>query len=365
MTRSPLLLLAAVGCIKPPGDLTALDFSEVPFENAYLTVDDAVVSAFDTDLTCPDGQPARVFAVYRTGTDANAPIAIVLHSGAFDYVTDPDVTGYLDGTHYQGTSRLSREWSIGKVAETLGMPGVDVDPSEENLGALPAALTEADFVQLYPGNCWGDLWHNEEGYQDGPASVEGFDRNGRTFAYWMVKAIFEPNFRGEQGIDLSGAGAIDANQIFYIGLGDGGRGVAELLSHPDVPKPAGLLVDSSPDLLSPYFDDPVLWADEITGITRIFGEDNIANIDAWSLAATPAASLPDRVGFVWSDVDPRQPLATAAATAEVLTAQPGAWVANTHEPTHVNLNRDPALAAAAVEYLLTGVVPSDEAPAAE
>ncbi len=352
--RSLALLLAATGCIKPPGDLTALDFSEVPFENAYLNVDDAVVSAFDTDLTCPDGQPARVFAVYRANTDAASPIAIVLHSGAFDYVVEPDVSGYLNGRHYQGTSRLSQEWSVGKVAETLGMPGVDVDPSEENLGTLAAALTDADFVQLYPANCWGDLWHNEQGYQDGPAALEGFNRNGRTFAYWMIKAIFEPNFRGEQGIDLSGAGAIDANQISIIGLGDGGRGVAELLAHPEVPLPAAALVDSPPDLLSAYYADPALWEDEITGITRIFGEENVEAIDDWSLAALPIGELPPRVGFVWSDVDPRQPREATAPTAALMESVPGAWVENTHKPTHASLNSDPELAAAAVRYLLTG-----------
>ena len=35
-------------------------------------------------------------------------------------------------------------------------------------------------------------------------------------------------------------------------------------------------------------------------------------------------------------------------------AVPGAWVENTHKPTHASLNSDPELAAAAVRYLLTG-----------
>lgn len=351
--------LVLVGCSKPYADLAALDFSEVPYESPYLRADDAVVSAYDLDIACPDGEPARVFAVYRTGNEGNAPVAIVLHSGAFDYVVDPDPTNAVGGVHYQGDSRLSRGWAVGKVAETLGMAGAEVDPSEQNLGTLTAALTDAGFVQLYPGNCWGDLWHNEEGYQDGPSEEEGFDRNGRSVAYWMLKSIFEPSFRADRGIDLANAGGIDTNQIYLLGLGDGARGVVEVLNHPDVPKPAGILLDSPPDRLSAYYGDSQTFADEIVGIERIFGVDNIPALDTWSLYGTSEAVLPPRIAYIWSSADTRQPIGTSDATAARISAIDTAWVADIGDAAHVFSNQDEQLALDAVEYLLQGTKPPE------
>ena len=64
-----------------------------------------------------------------------------------------------------------------------------IDPSENNTGALATALLDANVVQLYPANCWGDLWHNQADETDNNYDLESFNRSGRTFAYWMTQLI--------------------------------------------------------------------------------------------------------------------------------------------------------------------------------
>ena len=71
--------------------------------------------------------------------------------------------------------------------ETLGLQIDDQDPGENNLGTLPAALANRGVVQFIPGNCWGDMWHNEEGVVVNDLELDGFNRNGRTIANWMLR----------------------------------------------------------------------------------------------------------------------------------------------------------------------------------
>ena len=348
-----MLLMLLTGCWQSFSDLTTLDFSEVPYNNELLTTDSAVISVFDTALDCPDGQGSRFVAVYRSDLEGPAPVAVVMHSGAFDYLLE----GTLDGAHYQTPGRLNRGWSVSKIWETLGLLLNPVDASEINNGALSAALTNAGVVQLYPGNCWGDLWHNEEGIQDNDYSLESaLSRNGRTIAGWMVQTIVDDAFAAARGFSIPVA--IDSSSIYLVGMGEGGRGVVELLMRDNLPSVAGILVDSSPDDLSPYVGNPTAFAEQEAGLTRIFGADNLDNISDWSLLSLAGQGrLPERVGFLYSDADPRIPQQSTAATAEVLSMMPGTWVENRHEAAHVFLNSDMALAEAAVEYLLTGVVP--------
>ena len=350
MRASLLLLLAA--CSKPYTDLPQLSFEEVPYANPLMSAEDAVITAFDTQLSCPDGSNARLFALYRSENVESAPVAIVMHSGAFDYRD-------LDGIGYHTDSRLERSWAIAKVWETLGMNPDPVDPSEEHQGALTAALTDAGFIQLYPGNCWGDLWHNEQGYQDNDSATEGFSRNGRTFAYWMIRLLVETSFAAGQEFELPVSW--NTSEVYLVGLGDGGRGVAEVLSHDNLPDIQGVLVDSSPDLLSPYLNDPTTWSEEIDGMTRIFGKKGLASIDDWSLSTLQDQDLlPDRVGFIWSDGDPRLPVSTMRPTAQKLAENGAYWVHNTHRRDHIHLGSDLELAQDAAEYLLTGSLPADE-----
>lgn len=350
-----VLWMLLTGCWQSFSDLPTLDFSEVPYSNPLMASESAVISVFDTVLDCPDGQGTRFAAVYPADFDGQAPVAIVMHSGVFDYLLE----GTLDGIHYQNPSRLDRGWAVSKIWETLGLSLSSVDPSEVNLGALPAALTDAGFVQLYPGNCWGDLWHNEEGAQDNDYSLESaLARNGRTIAGWMVQSIVDPAFAEARGFSIPVA--INPNEIYLIGMGEGGRGVVELLLRDNTPPVAGILIDSSPDDLTPFISDPGTFVDQQKGIERIFGTDNLDNITDWSLLALAGqGSLPDRVGFIYSDSDPRVPVDTVAMTAEVLRQLPGTWVDNRNESAHVFLNSDIELAQAAVDYLLTGVVPPE------
>ena len=350
-----MLFLLLTGCWQTFSDLPTLDFSEVPYSNDLLTAD-AVISVFDTELDCPDGQGTRFAAVYREDLSGPAPVAIVMHSGAFDYLLE----GTLDGAHYQTPGRLNRGWAVSKIWETLGLSLSPVDASEVNLGALPAALTNAGFVQLYPGNCWGDLWHNEEGSQDNNYALESaLSRNGRTIAGWMVQSVVDASFAEARGFSIPVA--LDANSLYLIGMGEGGRGVVELLMRDNTPPVQGILVDSSPDDLSPYIDNPGAFEDQEAGLERIFGTKELAYITDWSLLSLASQNaLPERVGFLYSDADPRVPLESTASTAAALAELPGVWVSNRESAAHVFLNRDMALAEAAVEYLLTGTIPPDD-----
>jgi len=352
-----LLLTLLVGCWPNDADRASLDFTQLPYDNEYLTDATATVTFFDTDLPCPTGEGTRFAAVYPDASDGPAPVAIVLHSGAFDYL----IEGSLDGAHYYNPPRLDRGWAVSKVWETLGLSLDEIDASEENLGTLPAALAEAGFVQLYPANCWGDLWHNEQGVQDNDYEQESFSRNGRTIAGWMTQLVTDEAFASDRGFSVPVE--LDPSQIFLIGLGEGGRGVTELLLRGQTPDIAGVLLDSVPDDLAPYVDPLTTFSDIEVGLERIYGAKNLANISDWSMRALieGGAALPPRVGLVWSDGDPRLPLDTIAPTADAISQLPGAWVSNQRSTGHIFLNADPELAAAAVSYLLTGDISADEA----
>jgi hypothetical protein len=344
-----------MACEKPYTDLSTLNFDRIDYEHPSLSRDDMVLSTFDLEgLECPDGSPARVIALYPTEVPGAMPVAIVYHSGAFDYVLEPDPSGYINGPHYHAQSRLSQPWSVAKVWETLGLYNEEIDAYEANLGELPAALANLGFVQIYPANCWGDLWHNETGVQDSQSQIEGFERNGRTIAFWMVENILEPSKAGQRGISVPVQ--LDPLRIHLVGLGDGGRAVAEVLAHENLPDIAGALVDSSPDLLSAYVENEAAYEEEVAGLSMIFGEEQLSTIDAFSLNALP--TLPPSMGFVWSSGDPRQPAAASAGTAARVAAE-GGWSLDVASPSHVQLNADADLAAAAAEYLLHGTIPAN------
>lgn len=350
-----LLLLTA--CFKPYGDLAELDFSDVAFDNPNVLAADARVAAVDTALSCPDGEPARVFAVYRESWADPRPTAVLLHSGAFDYVDAPEAAAPLDGPGYHADDRLGRPWSIAKAWETLGITTRPVDLQEDNSGALAAALVDAGVAVVVPANCWGDLWHNVAGEVENDQEAEFVTRNGLGLASATVRSLVDAGLVQQTGIQVPVQ--IDPAQVFLVGLGEGGRGVAELLHRADTPPIAAALVDSSPDALSVWAADSVTFADEITGLGRIFGADNLGTVDDASLeAAVVAGRAPDRTGVVWSSVDPGLPVAMIAGAGAAVASLPGAWVLDTGAATHVQLGDDPVLAAEAAAWLL------GEAPAA-
>ena len=111
-----LLLLVLPGCFHPYQDMPALDFTEMVFDRPGLETSSAVVRAFDLEThTCPDGEPARVYALYSEEAAENAPVAVVLHSGAFDYIVS-----YEDGQ--EPLPRKTTDGGCTKVAQLLLPP---------------------------------------------------------------------------------------------------------------------------------------------------------------------------------------------------------------------------------------------------
>ncbi len=355
------VLLVFFGCFsnywwKNLDEMNSLDPSEVPYRVDGLDATDAYVTSFDAGITCPDGEPASFFAVYREGQTENNPVALVFHSGAFDYVLEPDEEQPLAGEHYYLDSRLERAWSVSKIWETLGMlyPRT-LDDAEQNLGALPAALTDAGVVQIYPGNCWGDLWHNDP--TDAPNdAVDGFERAGRTMALDMVELLFNANAAGAVGFDLPVT--VDASELYLIGLGEGGRAVTELMLSGEIPPVAGALIDSAPDDLSAYVQNEDVFPAEVEGLSRIFGEAGLATVSDYSVASVAPDSLPANMAYLWSSQDARLPPGAGATGAEALEASGAAWVYDTGERAHVATNGDVSFARDVVSFLMTGQEPA-------
>ena len=353
-----LLFLVLPGCFQPIQDLPKLDFSEMAYDHPGLETSTAMVRTFDmADHICPDGEPARIYAVYSESAAADAPVAVVLHSGAFDFIVSyEDGQEPLEGRHYRNESRLERSWSLAKVWETLGLLSTSVDPGENNLGTLPVSMVNAGWVQLYPANCWGDLWHFDAVHAPNDADREGFARDGLGLALTATRVVTEPGFAGSVGIEIPVQ--IDPSQLYLVGLGDGGRGVAELIAHPELQDAtiAGVLVDSVPDLASAYVNDPASWFDELEGMEVIYGESLYASPDAGSLLAQYEAGLINApMGLIWSRLDNNVPLEATAPLARVLSdaGAPDIVVEN-QSAGHIFVNSDPVLSDAMVGWLVDG-----------
>ena len=344
MTLFPLLL---AGCFNLPDEASNIDTTVMPFDNPNVTEEGVVIERMKTELLCPDGELSSFHIVYKPDTTTPAPVAIVMHSGAFDYVMEPGSGGPLSGPHYHANSRLTADFATRKVWETLGLQIDDLDAVENNLGTLPAALANRGFVQILPGNCWGDLWHNEEGVQYNDVSRDGFDRNGRTFAWWMLRLASDPSFASTRGIDIPVP--IDPAQLYLFGLGDGGRGVLELLTHEGAPDVLGALVDSTPDNLAAFTDHPDIFEEEIEGFSRIFGEEAMETIDSFSW--TGDTRMPERLVYLWSSGDPNLPSAAAQPAADALAGQEGVKVMNLATQDHVLTTSDIDLANEVLDYL--------------
>jgi hypothetical protein len=363
----PALSLAFFGCFKPADDLSRFNTETVPFDNPHVQAKDAVVRRLVTELECPDGSPAPFYAVYRRNAPAGGPVAIVMHSGAFDYVMERSEEGPLEGPHYHAKSRLNPDFATAKVWESLGMQIVDLDPAEDNQGTLPATLVDRGFLQIHPGNCWGDLWHNQQGVEmhTNALPTDGFARNGLTMAGWMVRLVTDPDFADAMGINLPTG--YNADELYLLGLGDGGRGVVELMQRgEELPPIRGVLLDSIPDDLSALTRDPETFEDEIEGLSRIFTPEGLDTISDSSLLATmDEVAWPDNLVYLWSDGDTRLPTDAMQPTAWQLNngaapASTSVWVNNTHEMGHVLSNSDIKLAREVVDFMTSGSATDSE-----
>jgi hypothetical protein len=318
-------------------------------------------------MTCPDRGAAPFHLLYPGSAAAEGadplPIALLFPSGSFDFVYAPDPGDPLAGTHYAEPSRLTEDWSRERAFTTLGMLPADPDtpPVEIHDGSLAAALAFDGVAVLIPPSCWGDLWADAVGERSNDFAEDFFVREGYTAARWSWALAADPAF-GE-AFDAPLPIAVDPDEVYAIGLGEGGRGVAELLSTdldadgiPDLPL-AGALLDSPPDDLRLYFADAGLYASTVEGLSRVFpsGPDATATGSLW------AAPLPARIGLVASTRDPVLLEGMLDAALERLGSAEGGWVHLVDEPVHVLLDGgadDADLASIAVGWLRTGTAPA-------
>jgi hypothetical protein len=347
-------------------DFEAKSIDQVAFQNTHWASDSAVVTTYELKLQCPDGENARFYTVHDASVEGPMTAAVVLHSSAFDYVREPAAEAPLVGPHFadkfEDTHRLAQDWGVMKVWETLGMHP-QVESTETNTGALPAALAEAGVVAFYPINCWGDLWHNTE-IRTNDQALEFFPRWGGTFASWMARLAQDPEFATLQGMDfdfeISDAG------LHLIGLGDGARGITSILKGDYVPTIAGIFVDSPVDDLS-YWAEDNAFAEEAAGLERIFNYTTAApDWNSWTLKALVNQGHANgaKVAMAYSETDPRVPFPEVSFKNMIVSinAHEQGLLLTSSLPAHVLSNQDPAMARQVVNFLLgrTDDTPEEE-----
>jgi hypothetical protein len=357
---APVLAAAgATGCWKT-------EFAELPTESVAYSPSSLdvptgwVVSSFEVPLTCPDGEFSRYYVLYPEGDTQPLPVAVVYPSGTFDYVYAADPQDPLGGAHYATPSRLTRDWSVLQIFTTLGMYPVTIE-GETQEGTLIAQLVDNGVAVMLPGNCWGDMYHNAQGAAENRFTAPNGDyffRQGRISAEWAFRFLVDPAFAGSQLVQLPIT--VDVQRVYAIGLGEGGRAVGELLSLdidgdavPDY-HPAGVIVDSMVEDLAPWYADPARYATIVSGLNRIFPGE-LAEADLTSLSAVP--TLPERLLYTFDPAEPSIPNGAHSRMLARLEADGGAtWPISAGRYPVTNAG-DPAVAAAAVAYLLGGTPP--------
>lgn len=383
-----------VGCFTPAID--PLSIEKVTFENDYTARTDLVLQPFHySGLACPDGNPATFYAVYPEEFDGALPIVVFFHAGAFDYVegrADGSVPAWDsdDAVFYSGSNRFSSEWAADKVFETLGLLDEVIDPTETNLGILPAALADAGTFTMYPANCWGDLWHNETGPRNNNWEADGgVHRDGRYLA-WVMTAIANPDpevataMRTALGLDTLPV-ALDASGVYFVGLGEGARAPAELRIRDliqDVPNQdaaiiKGMVVDSPIDNLARIVNHNDDFLELNNGIARIYPDHNdddgdgliegdvqengyrddvaetIQAYSLWNALAKGGVDYP--LGYWHSSLDPQVPVESTRDVIETMALPenvPFCTVTDYADAQHTILNRDEEQARIAVNLLL-------------
>ncbi|MEE2750692.1 MAG: hypothetical protein VX519_04635 [Myxococcota bacterium] len=416
MPRSliPVLALSLLqGCWR---DLEPTVTAGVPFTNPNARTQSGVVLTFEPSpaLPCPDGKPARFYVLYNesktqvtepvesavnpsdtadTGetplpdTDSPgedeepgdsepaepaakpSPVALILHSSTFDYALNPTPEAPIGGDHFRpgidGDTRMSRDWGIQKVWATLGL-GDSIDSTEQNDGSLPAALVDEGVVGVLPINCWGDLWHNDpESAPNDLVADLGVNRTGHTMAWWMIRILNDLEFALSHNAQINLN--LDPSELYLVGLGDGSRGVLDLLQRDDMPAVKGVLLDAPVADLSHWSADD--FPGEHAGLKRIynFAEDDPERLEPnwWTHSIRSLVSSGKFSGvhtaLLYSDADPRIPFPDSHYTPLVssLSNQPTTWIQNVGESAHVFSNANEDRARAVVEFLQTGVIPAD------
>lgn len=352
-TLVPLGLIVLAGCWKI--DRTELPEGKVAFEPVAGGPSGWVVERFEFDatVTCPDDEPGAFYMIYPEGAAQTLPVAVILHSGAFDYVLNPPATDPLAGDHFQDETRLEREWAVRRVFETLGMYDSD-DRFEDHLGTLPAELATQGVAMIVPANCWGDWWHNFQGTAENDFANDRFYRNGRYAADFSLRLALEPGWAPAHRMELPVV--LDPTEVYLVGLGEGGRGAAELL-HAGL-QPTAVVIDSSADDLRPYYDD-ALYEGTVAGLNRIFPQGRDSTLET-SLSTVPGALPP--TAYLYSSLDAQIPAGAHAAAIAKVNASAGGWVYDAAVSKHVLTNSDPVMAQQAVLFLLGDGSSDTDAP---
>jgi hypothetical protein len=359
------LLLA--GCWKD--DLAQIPPGVLEFQPEIEAPAGWLVMPVPAGLECPDGEPAQSYLLYPQEAEGKGPIpgAVLYHSGTFDFVFAPDASDPLLGTHYREPSRLTAQWAIRQVFATLGMYP-DQDQTQVLDGSLPVALAERGVATLLPANCWGDLWANKRGGADNDFTADFFFREGRATTEWSYRFLVDPAFAASFDVELPIS--IDPAEIYALGLGEGGRAVAELLSIdndadtvPDYQVTAAF-VDSTSDDLRVYFQDAGLYATTVEGLTRLFPDREVEGLVVSGVERTASGSfwsapLPPRLAYLYSTADPLLPESIHEAAVTRLESLDSAWVYGIETRAHVLSNdaSEPDLARDVVAYLVDGTRP--------
>ena len=367
----PLAALCLTSCFRT--DLPSVDTTTWPFEPLVGAPEGWVVEGRELELQCPDGEAARYAWVYPESAAAPPgqqrellPLVILFHSGAFDYVFQPDAAAPTDGPSFQESQdeekRLTAAWAEERIWTTLGM-FPNEDGLEVHTGALPAALAAKGFAMLIPGNCWGDWWRNRSS-TTAQNVFEGdfFFRDGHTAAefIWLhAQGAFPP------GNPVPRPVGIDTSRIYLVGLGEGGRAVTELINLRETKAdgsagaflyaPAGVVLDSPIDDVRVYLDSANdLYRTIQPGLLRVWpSREVMAN---GTLAFTPLFGIPARTAILASSNDSAiPPLANDKAYAQLAKKpQADVWFHDGGEVAHVLSNQDVTLAKAVADYLAEG-----------
>ena len=331
-----MLFSLLMACWMDSSTLPALNINVINFTNEYLE-GDVEVRIYDSPLLCPDGLPASFFLVLPQSADP-LPVSIVFHSGAMAY------SDYVeDASTFRASGRLLSEWGSSRVWETLNLSRKTLDTAVTDLGYVPTALANAGVAQIYPTNCWGDLWHNGAEIQVNDVEREGFTRQGLDMAQFAVDILSSVELAESTGFsDVQDK--LDSSNVSMIGLGTGGQAVYELLAQGYTAN--AVVLDSAPASFAPYLDGD--FASEQEALSRIFGAIDLTT------ASLNVSTLPNRTGWIWSNGDSQHPIEALELGAQSVSTLDGAWVEDQNVVGHVFSNRDYGLAERVTQYILTG-----------
>ncbi len=336
MNRLAALTLLAAGCWD--GERSSLPRNAVPFAPAGVDMEGWTVREATVDLACPDGRDARIYFVHPTAPNGPLPAVLLFHSGSFDFVEEPPPEDPLGGEPWQEVPRLGAPWAIHMVYATLGMYPPPLDEAEHT-GALVAAFAEQDVALVLPTGCWGDLWHNRPAVRENDILADRFFRAGATVASWAWRLLDDPAFGpyiGMDGLPFEPR----RGQLALVGLGEGGRAVAELLH--DGAEPAAVVIEG-------HNDDLHAWSaarpGAAEGLRRIF-QDRPYGERAYSALDAPPPTM-----WIYSSLDPLLASGSQDAALALLGAGPHE-VVDREDTAHLVANADPDLAADVVDFVL-------------